>query len=211
MGSSKGGGSETTVVDTTPSWLKDFAQNSTGKLEGLLNSQGEDFKNAYGDYNSLFSNKTGQSYLDAFSEAPKEAYKQALTDTKDMFGAKGLYGSSGNSMMSNALAGAGSQYASSMADAQIKAQQAQLKDYNASALKGDYQNNLLQQQLSNWLNASSNANNAVVNGQQVIHEEDSGKGGGFAGGVGGLIGLGLGGPMGGIAGTTIGGSLGSMF
>ena len=188
-GGGKGSSSETSVVDTTPSWIKDIGTTSgAGFLQSLEDYK--NIKNPYKDFNSLFSNETGKSYLDAFSLAPQQAYNKALTDTKDLFGAKGLYGSVGNQLMSGAMASAGENYANAMANAQIQAQKAQANDYNMSAVKGLWDQQKAQQVLNNYLSGLQMTIPAVMGSQQIVTEEDSGKGTGLMSGLGQIGGVG---------------------
>lgn len=203
MGSGGKGGdeAETSVINTTPPWLSDLGQWSSDKFKDQMGKQ-ENFspypemQNPYGKWESMFSDETGKGYLDAFSAKPKAAYNQALTDTKNMFGAKGLYGSVGNGMMSGAMASAGESYATAMSDAQIKAQNAQAVDYYTSA-EGqkwanqnkldamNYENTMRQQLISNYLSSMGVTVPAISQGNVVMQEEG---GGGGKGGLGSMIG-----------------------
>ena len=188
-GDGKGSSSETSVVDTTPSWIKDIGTTSgSGFLQGLKDYK--NIKNPYKDFKSLFSDETGKSYLDAFTLASKEAYNKALADTKDLFSAKGLYGSAGNKFMSGAMASAGENYANAMANAQIQAQKAQANDYNMSAVKGLWDQQKAQQVLNNYLSGLQLTIPAVMGSQQIVTEEDSGKGTGLMSGLGQIGGVG---------------------
>ena len=202
----KGGGeSETTVTSTAPPWLSDLGEWSADKFKEHMGKQEgftpyPEMKNPYGEWKSLFSEEKGKGYLDAFSAAPRAAYEQSLTDTKNMFGARGTYGSVGNGLMSGAMASAGSQYASAMSDAQIKAQNAQALDYYTSAEgrkwanqnaadRLNYENTMRQQLISNYLGSLGLTVPSIVQGQLV--EQDDG-GGGKGGGLGSLAGMGMG-------------------
>lgn len=210
-GGGKGsGGGDTSLVSTAPEWLDDLGEWSSGKFKENMGKLENfipypDMKNPYGQWESLFA-KPGQSYLDSFSEAPKAAYNQALTDTKNMFGAKGLYGSVGNDMMSGAMASAGQNYATAMADAQQKAQNAQAVDYytsaegqkwlNQNALdKINYENTMRQQLISNYLSSMGVAVPAIMQGQTIVQDEGGGGKGGLGsalGGIGSAVGAGMG-------------------
>lgn len=204
-GDDKGG---TEVVSTTPGWLSDLGEWSSGKFKEQMGKQ-ENFspypemKNPYGQWESLFS-KPGQSYLESFSAAPKAAYEQALTDTKNMFGARGLYGSVGSDLMSGAMASAGGQYATAMADAQQKAQNAQAMDYYTSAEgqkwlnqnaadRLNYENTMRQQIIGNYLASLGVSVPAISQGNVVVQDEGGGggKGGGALGAVGQVAGMGM--------------------
>lgn len=200
-GDSKGGGGSTEMVSTAPSWLNDLGEWSASNFktamgkESAANPYGST-TNPYGEYKSLFGNGTGQDYLDSYSAAPKAAYNQALSDTKDMFGANGTYGSVGNGLMSGAMANAGSQYATAMSKAQQDAQTAMLKDYTAQSLAQDwtnnnavnsanYTNNQNQQYISNLLSSMGVSIPSIMAGQTILQDSgDSGK----SSGLGSLIG-----------------------
>lgn len=199
MGKDSGGGGETSVVSTAPEWLQDLGKWSSDKFKDQMGKQEgyspyPDMRNPYGKWESLYGQGTGKDYLDAFSAAPKAAYNQALTDTKNMFGAKGVYGSVGNGMMSGAMSSAGEKYATAMSDAQIKAQNAQAVDYYTSAEgrkwanqnKADalnYENTMRQQLVSNYLASMGVSVPSIVQGATVMQDDG---GGGDKGGLGGL-------------------------
>lgn len=162
MSSGKDGPS-TEVVSTAPSWLNDLGEWSASNFKTAMSKESaanpyDSTTNPYGEYKSLFGSGTGQDYLDSYSAAPKAAYNQALSDTKDLFGANGTYGSVGNELMSGAMANAGSQYATAMSKAQQDAQTAMLKDYAAQSLAQDWTNN----------NAVNSANYTNTQNQQYI-------------------------------------------
>lgn len=199
-GKDSGGGTE--VINTTPEWLMDLGEWSAGKFKTALGKQENyspypDMTNPYGEYKSLFGG-TGEDYLKSFSAAPKAAYDQALTDTKNLFGAKGTYGSVGNGLMSGAMSSAAGNYATSMADAQQKAQAAQALDYNLSSLaqnwdnqnalnKLNYGNTMQQQIISNLLGGMGISIPSIMQGQTVVQDE----GGGGKSGLGSVVGGGL--------------------
>lgn len=199
-GKDSGGGTE--VINTTPEWLMDLGEWSAGKFKNALGKQENyspypDMTNPYGEYKSLFGG-TGEDYLKSFSAAPKAAYDQALTDTKNLFGARGTYGSVGNGLMSGAMSSAAGNYATSMADAQQKAQAAQALDYNLSSLaqnwdnqnalgKLNYGNTMQQQIISNLLGGMGISIPSIMQGQTVVQDE----GGGGKGGLGSVVGGGL--------------------
>lgn len=205
-GGGKDGGGGTEVINTTPEWLSDLGEWSAGKFKDALGKQENyspypDMTNPYGEYKSLFGSGTGEDYLKSFSAAPKAAYDQALTDTKNLFGAKGTYGSVGNGLMSGAMSSAAGNYATSMADAQQKAQAAQLQDYQASALGPNWQNenalgklnygNTMQQQIiSNLLGGMGISIPSIMAGQTVVQDEGGGGKGGLGSAVGGMASLG---------------------
>lgn len=200
-GDSKGGGGSAELVNTTPQWLNDLGEWSASNFktamgkESAANPYGST-TNPYGEYKSLFGNGTGQDYLDSYSAAPKAAYNQALSDTKDLFGANGTYGSVGNGLMSGAMANAGSQYSTAMSKAQQDAQTAMLKDYTAQSLAQDwtnnnavnsanYTNNQNQQYISNLLSSMGVSIPSIMAGQTILQDSgDSGK----SSGLGSLIG-----------------------
>lgn len=199
-GGKGGGGGGTEVSSANPPWMDKLGESSAGKFQEWMGKQEgyspyPEMKNPYEGYKSLFGD-TGAGYLESFSAAPKAAYEQSLSDTKNMFGAKGTYGSVGNDMMTGAMANAGSKYATSMADAQQKAQNAQAFDFFNSA-KGqewanqnkldalNYQNTMTQQVIGNYLASMEITIPAISQGQVV--EQDSG-GGGKGGGIGSAIG-----------------------
>lgn len=209
-GKGKGGGgeSQTQIYSAAPPWMSELGEWSSGKFKEQMGKQ-ENFspypemQNPYGKWESLFSDAPGQSYLESFSARPKAAYEQALTDTKNMFGARGLYGSVGNDLMSGAMASAGQNYATSMADAQQKAQTAQALDYytsaegqkwlNQNALdKINYENTMRQQIISNYLGSLGIMVPSLSQNQVVEQDEgdDGGKGGlgSLMGGIGSLAG-----------------------
>ena len=201
-GDSKGGGGSTEMVSTAPSWLNDLGEWSASNFktamgkESAANPYGST-TNPYGEYKSLFGNGTGQDYLDSYSAAPKAAYNQALSDTKDLFGANGTYGSVGNGLMSGAMANAGSQYATAMSKAQQDAQTAMLKDYTAQSLAQDwtnnnavnsanYTNNQNQQYISNLLSSMGVSIPSIMAGQTILQDSgDSGKSSGLGSMLGG--------------------------
>lgn len=201
-GGGKGGGGSTEMVNTTPPWLNDLGEWSASNFktamgkESAANPYGST-TNPYGEYKSLFGNGTGQDYLDSYSAAPKAAYNQALSDTKDMFGANGTYGSVGNGLMSGAMANAGSQYATAMSKAQQDAQTAMLKDYTAQSLAQDwtnnnavnsanYTNNQNQQYISNLLSSMGVSIPSIMAGQTILQDSgDSGKSSGLGSMLGG--------------------------
>ena len=201
-GDSKGGGGSTEMVSTAPSWLNDLGEWSASNFktamgkESAANPYGST-TNPYGEYKSLFGNGTGQDYLDSYSAAPKAAYNQAVSDTKDMFGANGTYGSVGNGLMSGAMANAGSQYATAMSRAQQDAQTAMLKDYTAQSLAQDwtnnnavnsanYTNNQNQQYISNLLSSMGVSIPSIMAGQTILQDSgDSGKSSGLGSMLGG--------------------------
>lgn len=207
-GGGKGGGGGTEVYSANPPWMDKLGESSAGKFEEWMGKQEgyspyPEMKNPYEGYKSLFGD-TGAGYLESFSAAPKAAYEQSLSDTKNMFGARGTYGSVGNDLMTGAMANAGSKYATSMADAQQKAQNAQAFDFFNSA-KGqewanqnkldalNYQNTMTQQIINNYLSSMGITIPAISQGQ-VVEQDD---GGGGKGGIGGVIG-GVGSAVGGI-------------
>lgn len=190
------GGSSAEMVSTAPSWLNDLGEWSAGNFKSAMSKQSaanpyDSTTNPYGEYKSLFGNGTGQDYLDSYSAAPKAAYNQALSDTKDLFGANGTYGSVGNGLMSGAMANAGSQYATAMSKAQQDAQTAMLKDYTASAMGQDWTNNNAvnsanytntqnQQYISNLLSSMGVSIPAIMQGQTILQDSgDSGKSSGL--------------------------------
>ena len=201
-GGGKGGGGSTEMVSTAPSWLNDLGEWSASNFktamgkESAANPYGST-TNPYGEYKSLFGNGTGQDYLDSYSAAPKAAYNQAVSDTKDMFGANGTYGSVGNGLMSGAMANAGSQYATAMSKAQQDAQTAMLKDYTAQSLAQDwtnnnavnsanYTNNQNQQYISNLLSSMGVSIPSIMAGQTILQDSgDSGKSSGLGSMLGG--------------------------
>lgn len=201
-GDSKGGGGSTEMVNTTPQWLNDLGEWSASNFktamgkESAANPYGST-TNPYGEYKGLFGNGTGQDYLDSYSAAPKAAYNQALSDTKDLFGANGTYGSVGNGLMSGAMANAGSQYATAMSKAQQDAQTAMLKDYTAQSLAQDwtnnnavnsanYTNNQNQQYISNLLSSMGVSIPSIMAGQTILQDSgDSGKSSGLGSMLGG--------------------------
>lgn len=207
-GGGKGGDSGgTEVYSSAPKWMQDLGEWGSERFKEQMGKQ-EAFspypetKNPYGQWESMFS-KPGQSYLESFSARPKAAYEQALTDTKNMFGARGLYGSVGNDLMSGAMASAGSKYATSMADAQQKAQTAQALDFYTSAEgqkwlnqnaidKLNYENTMRQQIIGNYLGSLGITVPSLAQSQVVEQDEGGGgKGGGmgsFLGGVGSIAG-----------------------
>ncbi|MCL1985187.1 MAG: hypothetical protein FWG59_01895, partial [Betaproteobacteria bacterium] len=209
-GDSKAGGSETSLVSTAPPWLSAMGEQSADKFQQWMGKQ-ENFDpypamtNPYAGYESLFGGKSGPDYLASFSAAPRAAYNQALTDTKNMFGAKGLYGSVGNPMMSGAMASAGQNYATSMAAAQQAAQQAYQSDFDYAAKEPDWQNQydlsklnynnqMTQQIIGNYLQALGISVPSIMQGQQLMTSEDEGKGGGLSsllGGIGAVGGSGV--------------------
>ena len=204
MGGDSGGGkggSSAEMVSTAPSWLNDLGEWSAGNFKSAMSKQSaanpyDSTTNPYGEYKSLFGSGTGQDYLDSYSAAPKAAYNQAVSDTKDMFGANGTYGSVGNGLMSGAMANAGSQYATSMSKAQQDAQKAMLKDYTAQSLAQDwtnnnavnsanYTNNQNQQYISNLLSSMGVSIPSIMAGQTILQDSgDSGK----SSGLGSLLG-----------------------
>ena len=206
-GDSKGGGGSAELVNTTPQWLNDLGEWSASNFktamgkESAANPYGST-TNPYGEYKGLFGNGTGQDYLDSYSAAPKAAYNQALSDTKDLFGANGTYGSVGNGLMSGAMANAGSQYATSMSKAQQDAQTAMLKDYTAQSLaqnwtnnnavnSANYTNTQNQQYISNLLSSMGVSIPAIMQGQTILQDSgDSGKSSGLGSMVGGAAKLG---------------------
>ncbi len=208
MGSKNDGGGGVDVYSANPPWLDKFGESNAGKFQewmGKLENYQPypQMKNPYDEYKSLFSEEKGKGYLDAFSAAPKAAYDQALTDTKNLFGARGMYGSVGNGMMSGALANAGQNYATSMADAQVKAQNAQAMDFYNSARGQEwanqnkldavnYENTMKQQILANYLSSLGVSIPAISSGQVVEQDSgDDGKGGmgSLLGGIGSIGGL----------------------
>ena len=195
-GDSKGGGGSAELVSTAPSWLNDLGEWSASNFKTAMGKASaanpyDSTANPYGQYTSLFGNGTGQNYLDSYTAAPKAAYNQALSDTKDLFGANGTYGSVGNGLMSGAMANAGSQYATAMSKAQQDAQTAMLKDYSASALAQDWTNNNAvnsanytntqnQQYISNLLSSMGVSIPAIMQGQTILQDSgDSGKSSGL--------------------------------
>lgn len=205
-GGGKDGGGSTSVSSAAPEWMQDLGEWGAGKFKEQMGKQEQfspypEMQNPYGQWESLFA-KPGQSYLESFSAAPKAAYEQALTDTKNMFGARGLYGSVGSPMMSGAMASAGNQFSQAMANAQQKAQTAQALDYytsaegqkwlNQNALdKVNYENTMRQQIIGNYL--ASLGITVPTLGQSQVVEQDSGGGGkggfgSFLGGVGSIAG-----------------------
>lgn len=205
-GGGKDGGGGTEVINTTPEWLNDLGEWSAGKFKTALGKQENyspypDMTNPYGEYKSLFGSGTGEDYLKSFSAAPKAAYEQALTDTKNLFGAKGTYGSVGNGLMSGAMSSAAGNYATSMADAQQKAQAAQLQDYNASTLaqnwtnqnalnQTNYDNTMQQQMIANLLGSMGVAIPSIMAGQTVVQDEGGGGKGGLGSALGGAAQMG---------------------
>ena len=204
MGGMTGGKEEggTSVSSANPPWLDELGEWSSkgykdwmGKQQALPDYPAGQMTNPYAGFQSLFGGKSGPDYLASFSEAPKQAYNQALTDTKNLFGAKGMYGSVGSPAMSGAMASAGQNYSAAMADAQQKAQNAQMQDFLAQSKAPEWANQLLdksyiakqaqtQQIISNYLASLGITVPAVVQGQVV--EQDSGGGG--KGGMGSLLG-----------------------
>ena len=195
-GDSKGGGGSAELVNTTPQWLNDLGEWSASNFKSAVGKESAanpygSTTNPYGEYKGLFGNGTGQDYLDSYSAAPKAAYNQALSDTKDLFGANGTYGSVGNGLMSGAMANAGSQYATAMSKAQQDAQTAMLKDYTASAMpqqwtnenlanSANYQNTQNQQYISNLLSSMGVSIPSIMQGQTVLQDSgDSGKSSGL--------------------------------
>ena len=195
-GDSKGGGGSTEMVSTAPSWLNDLGEWSASEFKTAMGKESaanpyDSTTNPYGEYKGLFGNGTGQDYLDSYSAAPKAAYNQAVSDTKDMFGANGTYGSVGNGLMSGAMANAGSQYATAMSKAQQDAQTAMLKDYTAQSLAQDwtnnnavnsanYTNNQNQQYISNLLSSMGVSIPSIMAGQTILQDSgDSGKSSGL--------------------------------
>lgn len=205
-GGGKDGGGGTEVINTTPEWLMDLGEWSAGKFKDALGKQESyspypDMTNPYGEYKSLFGGGTGEDYLKSFSAAPKAAYDQALTDTKNLFGAKGTYGSVGNGLMSGAMSSAAGNYATAMADAQQRAQAAQLQDYQASAVapnwlnenalnKLNYGNTMQQQIISNLLGGMGITVPSIVQGQTVVQDEGGGGKGGLGSALGGAAQMG---------------------
>lgn len=201
-GDSKGGGGSAELVNTTPKWLNDLGEWSASNFktamgkESAANPYGST-TNPYGEYKSLFGSGTGQDYLDSYSAAPKAAYNQALSDTKDLFGANGTYGSVGNGLMSGAMANAGSQYSTAMSKAQQDAQTAMLKDYTAQSLAQDwtnnnavnsanYTNNQNQQYIANLLSSMGVSIPSIMAGQTILQDSgDSGKSSGLGSMLGG--------------------------
>lgn len=206
-GDSKGGGGGSTeIVNTTPKWLNDLGEWSSDNFktamgkESAANPYGST-TNPYGKYKGLFGNGTGQGYLDSYSTAPKAAYNQAISDTKDMFGANGTYGSVGNGLMSGAMANAGSQYATAMSKAQQDAQKAMLKDYTAQSTtqslaqdwtnnnavnSANYTNNQNQQDIRNLLSSMGVSIPSIMAGQTIMQDSgDSGKSSGLGSILGG--------------------------
>lgn len=195
-GGKGGGGGSTELVNSTPQWLNDLGEWSASNFktamgkESAANPYGST-TNPYGEYKGLFGNGTGQDYLDSYSAAPKAAYNQAVSDTKDLFGANGTYGSVGNGLMSGAMANAGSQYATSMSKAQQGAQKAMLKDYTAQSLAQDWTNNNAvnsanytntqnQQYISNLLSSIGVSIPSIMAGQTILQDSgDSGKSSGL--------------------------------
>ena len=205
-GGGKDGGGGTEVINTTPEWLMDLGEWSAGKFKDALGKQENyspypDMTNPYGEYKSLFGSGTGEDYLKSFSAAPKAAYDQALSDTKDLFGARGTYGSVGNGLMSGAMSSAAGNYATSMADAQQKAQAAQALDYNLSSLaqnwgnqnalgKLNYGNTMQQQIISNLLGGMGISIPSIMAGQTVVQDEGGGGKGGLGSALGGAAQMG---------------------
>ena len=205
-GGGKDGGGGTEVINTTPEWLMDLGEWSAGKFKDALGKQENyspypDMTNPYGEYKSLFGSGTGEDYLKSFSAAPKAAYDQALADTKDLFGARGTYGSVGNGLMSGAMSSAAGNYATSMADAQQKAQAAQALDYNLSSLaqnwgnqnalgKLNYGNTMQQQIISNLLGGMGISIPSIIAGQTVVQDEGGGGKGGLGSALGGAAQMG---------------------
>lgn len=205
-GGGKDGGGGTEVINTTPEWLMDLGEWSAGKFKTALGKQENyspypDMTNPYGEYKSLFGSGTGEDYLKSFSAAPKAAYEQALTDTKNLFGAKGTYGSVGNGLMSGAMSSAAGNYATSMADAQQKAQAAQALDYNLSSLaqnwdnqnalnKLNYGNTMQQQIINNLLGGMGISIPSIMAGQTVVQDEGGGGKGGLGSALGGAAQMG---------------------
>lgn len=203
-GKDQGGGTE--VINTTPEWLSDLGEWSSDKFKTALGKQESyspypDMTNPYGEYKSLFGSGTGEDYLKSFSAAPKAAYEQALSDTKNLFGAKGTYGSVGNGLMSGAMSSAAGDYATSMADAQQKAQAAQLQDYQASTLAQNWNNenalnsvnygNAMQQQLiSNLLGSMGVSIPSIMAGQTIVQDGGSSGKGGLGSALGGAAQMG---------------------
>ena len=199
-GKDEGGG--TSVSSANPPWMDELGEWSSkgfkdwmGKQEALPEYPSGEMTNPYAGFQSLFGGTAGPDYLASFSEAPKQAYNQALTDTKNIFGARGLYGSVGSPLMSGAMASAGQNYSTAMADAQQRAQQSQLADITQAAKAPEWQNQQLlnawnaqnaqtQQVIANYLAALGITVPAIVHGQVV--EQDSGDSG--KGGMGSLIG-----------------------
>ena len=211
MGGLFGEKGKTSVTSANPEWLDQNAewatkgmQSAQGKFEGMPDFPAGNMINPYANFNSLFSNKTGEDYLSSFSQAPKQAYNQALTDTKNVFGAKGMYGSVGNPAMSGAMASAGQNYAASMADAQQKAQAAQANDFLMQAKSPEWQNQLQvetyqanlakqQQVIQNYLAAMGISVPALMQGQMV--QQSGGQPGAFGtlmSGAGAMGGAGMG-------------------
>jgi hypothetical protein len=205
-GKDSGGGGGTEVINTVPDWMMELGEWSADKFKGAMGKQENyspypDMTNPYGEYKSLFGGGTGEDYLKSFSAAPKAAYDQALTDTKNLFGARGTYGSVGNGLMSGAMSSAAGNYATAMADAQQKAQAAQLQDYQASAVapnwlnenalnKLNYGNTMQQQIISNLLGGMGITVPSIVQGQTVVQDEGGGGKGGLGSAVGGMASLG---------------------
>ena len=205
-GGGKDGGGGTEVINTTPAWLMDLGEWSADKFKTALGKQENyspypDMTNPYGEYKSMFGSGTGEDYLKSFSAAPKAAYDQALTDTKNLFGAKGTYGSVGNGLMSGAMSSAAGNYATSMAEAQQKAQAAQALDYNLSSLaqswdnqnalgKLNYDNTMQQQIISNLLGGMGISIPSIMAGQTVVQDEGGGGKGGLGSALGGAAQMG---------------------
>ena len=190
------------MVSTAPPWLNDLGEWSASKFKTAMGEESAanpytSTTNPYGQYKSLFGNGTGQDYLNSYSAAPMAAYNQALSDTKDLFGANGTYGSVGNGLMSGAMANAGSQYASAMSKVQQDAQATMLKDYTAQSLAQDwanknavnsanYQNNQKQQYIANLLSSMGISIPSIMSGQTILQDSgDSGKSSGLGSMIGG--------------------------